>query len=158
MERNCSGTVLAIQYCYHSSIEDVQTQRQSFSFNYLSLAHDGLQFTVTKAFAVRATPRESICEVPGDVRNVEAVCCDTLHLDTDDVFQIPTTAFVYGITIRFSRLLAFAESATLYNEVAQFQTQFGTTMLPPVGSMFTLNESQLFNDEPLLLLRFILGK
>ena len=59
-ERNCSGTVVAIQYCYRVHQNLINSAQDVFSFH--SVTRDGFVFTVTSSFTVRTTPhQESEC-------------------------------------------------------------------------------------------------
>ena len=58
-ERNCSGTVAAIQFCYSFNRNQMNIEQDVFSFH--SVTRDGLVFTVTGSFTVRTTPLDGEC-------------------------------------------------------------------------------------------------
>lgn len=148
-ERNCSGTVTALQYCYESTAEFLDRgQRNINIFWLLTLSRNGSRFTVSRRYMARTTPRDSVCVNSSETRRV---CC----AETARNFQITASTHWFGVTVlgQNRRPLAFADSVTDY-EVEQFQVRISNTV-PAVDD--TLIVDNLLN-RPLLLLRFLLGK
>ena len=147
-ERNCSGSVVAIQYCYQARERDINDNETIYSF--LHLNRSGFDFTVTNSFTVYTIPRENNCtNPPGDIQRV---CCDNAILGAPNQFKLSSTNYTFGVSVmnRNVRPLAFANSVAAYR-YEQLQTSIRTP-LP-----FTLRERDLESDRSLLLLRFILG-
>ena len=85
-ESACSGTVTAIQYCYHTTINN-----QLNFLRFLSFSRDEFVITVKSARNIvgRAIPQDNayVCsDYPGS--NGHRVCCDTTNLATKQ-FWIP---------------------------------------------------------------------
>ena len=154
VQRNCSGRVVSIQYCYQARNSDIDKKRHVF--NLLSLVQEpvqnGVQFTVNSRITIQTTPEDSICSDPPG--GIQQICCDTTFLSSTDQFQIPPSTYTFGVMIINNNVkpLAFANTVTEYR-VEQYQGALGN--LPP-GSMFTLTENSQVNRS-LLLLRFLIG-
>ena len=146
--RNCSGTVVSLQYCYQARNGDRENNRTVF--NFLSLTQNGMRFTVNRQISTRTIPSNTICTKPSG--NIQQICCDNTSLSIYDRFQIPSSsgfAFGVGITNRNVRPLAFTTSQTEY-QVEQYRTSLGTT------NPFTLASNEQMNNS-FLLFRFFLG-
>ena len=154
VQRNCSGRVESIQYCYQARDSDIGHTRNVFKF--LSLVqepvHGGVQFTVNSSITIQTTPEDSICSDP--LGNIQQVCCDTTFLSATNQFQIPPSTYTFGVQIINNNVkpLVFTNRATEYR-VVQYQAVLGNT---PPGSIFTLTENSQMNRS-LLLLRFLIG-
>ncbi len=153
--RNCSGSLVSIQYCYRARDRDINVEQTIFDLSSLiSLNQHGL-FEVNNITTISSTPRNSTCtDPPGDIQQI---CCDTTSLSG---LQIPTSEYIFGVTITDPvnvRPLAFRNNITEYR-VRRTSAALGSTG-PPQGSMFTLNESNSMDyaNRALLLLRFIIG-
>ena len=149
--RNCSGTVVSLQYCYEGRTIDLGITRNAF--NFLTLVQNGLQFTVNSSVTIQTTPRNSICTDPLGI--IQEICCDSASLTTNDQFQFPSSNFAFGVVVtnRNIRPLAFANSAIQYR-IEQYQISLG---VPTVGNTFTLSEGVQVNDSSLLF-RLFIGK
>lgn len=150
-QRNCSGSVIAIQYCYEPRVLNASKR----TFEFLSLIQDGQQFTVNRTFRINSTPTSLICTNSSTSEDIRETCCDTTTLEDTTPFQIPSSSYTFGITIRLHRLLGFTYSATEYVP-EQFQTKL-TEYPIPIGLNFTLNETDRLTDKPFPLLRFLIG-
>lgn len=150
-ERNCTGRVVGIQYCYQAGSLDIDNNKNIF--NLLHLNRNGFDFTVNSSFTEQTTPRESFCTNPSGM--IQRVCCDTATLGMMDQFQLSSTSYTFAVMLINNnvRPLAFAASSTNYR-YEQLQASLGIS----VPMSFTLAQSSEVNDESLLLLRFILGK
>ena len=154
VQRNCSGKVESIQYCYQARGSDIGQTRKAF--NFLSLVQEsvqeGVQFTVNSSIIIQTTPEESICSDPPG--GIEQICCDTTFLNATDQFQIPPSTYTFGVVIINNNVkpLAFANTVTEYR-VEQYLASFSSL---PSGFMFTLTENAQVNRS-LLLLRFSIG-
>ena len=147
-ERNCSGTVVAIQYCYRVHQNLINSTQDVFSFH--SVARDGFVFTVNSSFTVRTTPhQESEC---AQVSSIRYLCCDTTTLSADNQLSISPESFAFGVTIVNSDVTPYAFRDDTEFVVEQFQAALGTTV--PAGTSYTLTEI----SRGLLLLRFLIGK
>ena len=150
-ERNCTGNVVAIQYCYETKNGQIGPNEINV-FNFLHMNRSGFVFTVTSSFMERTSPQNSFCtRLTG---RIQQICCETATLDMMDQFQLPTTSYTFAVMIinNDARPLAFAASASEYRH-----EQLQSSALPP-GNIFTLGQSSVVTDQSLLLLRFILGK
>ena len=142
---NCSGTVLAVEYCYKSSSRQLGTEQPAFTL--LTLEQNGLNFTVTDRIEVRTTPRPQICTQVGQV----TFCCDTTSLNMSDQFPLPAPSFAFGAIISTDiSLLGFNDDAF---EAIQYQT-----IIPNEGHSFAVNESSLVTNKGLRLLQFHMSK
>ena len=155
VQRNCSGRVESIQYCYRARNSDIRQTRDVF--NFLSLVQEpvqgGVQFTVNSSITIQTTPEDSICSNPPG--NIQQICCDTTFLSANDQFQIPPSTYTFGVEIIDNDVkpLVFTNRAIEYR-VEQYQASFESSPAP--GTMFTLTENTQVN-QPLLLLRFPIG-
>jgi hypothetical protein len=151
-ERNCTGNVVAIQYCYQARESDIDSNRDVF--NFLHMTRNGFTFTVTGSFTERTISQESFCHNPPGP--IQRVCCKTTTPGVSDQFQIPSTNYTFAVMNINSnvRPLAFTTSTTDYR-YEQLQTSLGNSV--PNMPIF-LGRSSVLSDNSLLLLRFILGK
>lgn len=141
-QRNCSGTVVAIQYCYQHSNAVMGSGRNAFHF--LILTRNESQFTVKQNFVITASLNNTC-------RMKHIICCDRMALNVSDQFQIYSTVFTFGVVVGNISLLAFANSATEYN-IEQIQVEIGTL----IGNSFNLQGANV-TGQSLLLLRFFIG-
>lgn len=90
--------------------------------------------------------------------SIQQVCCDTTPLSSEQVFQLPTSNFTFGIVARSSRLVAFDESASV-SPIGRFEVDLATgSALLPAGENFTISEAESRMDGFLPFLRLIIGK
>ena len=149
--RNCSGTVVSLQYCYQARNRDIGMNQSIFSL--LSLVKNGSDFTVSNKIQIRTSPQNSICTQWG--RNQQQIiCCDSTSLQPTDRFMILPTNYSFGVVVRSLRLLTFATSAMEYH-AEQFLASLGVNS--PNGT-FTLTDANRTQSSSLLLLRFFIGK
>ena len=153
-ERNCTGNVVAIQYCYETGNGQIGSNEISV-FNFLHMNRNGLAFTVTDSFTEQTSPQNSFCTNPTGV--IQQVCCETATLDVMDQFQLPTTSYTFAVMIinNDARPLAFVSSAIEYRH-EQLQAHLGSSA-PPPRNIITLGQNTVITDESLLQLRFIIG-
>ena len=154
-ERNCTGNIVAIQYCYETRNREIGSSNEINVFNFLHMNRSGFVFTVTGSFTEQTSPQDSFCTA--STGGVQQICCDTATLDMMDQFQLPTTSYTFAVMAinNNARPLAFAGSATEYRH-EQLQASLGSSALPP-GNIFTLAQSSVVTDQSLLLLRFNIG-
>lgn len=147
-QRNCSGNVMSIQYCYQAKNRNLGDPQDIFSF--LSLMKDGFQFTIIARFLVQTTPQASRCTSPSQ-GSIQQVCCDTTSIVPTNQPQIPSSEYTFGILTMNSDVLplAFRDTATEY--------QYDQFHAVPAGSTFTLSEGNLLDDRSLMLLRLFIG-
>ena len=149
-ESVCSGTVTAIQYCYHTTINSPRN-----FLRFLSFSRNGLVITVKSARNIvgRAIPQDNVCsDYPGS--NGHRICCDTTNLAVNSQFQIPSN-FTFGVILLNNndvRPLAFSGTTDMKYQFPHFVTRLPSN--PPTGSTFTLNEGDYQSDRYLLLMRY----
>ena len=150
--RNCSGTVVSLQYCYQARNRDIGMNQSIFSL--LSLVKNGSDFTVSNKIQIRTSPQNSICTQSGQNQQ-QIICCDSTSLQPTDRFEIPPTNYSFGVVVgnRRSRLLAFVPSAMEYR-ADQYQASLGVN---GSSGTFTLTDSNHIQSSSLLLLRFFIG-
>ena len=144
-QRDCSGTVTAVEYCYRAIRSDVNMQQTKDVFYILSLTPsiNRTQFTVNRRISINSTASGNICVVSQDRRS-QFVCCENKSLE----YQIPSSNFTFGIVARKDfRLLISANRTTEYIH----QTTFAITANTQEGNRF---ESDRLTNMSLLLLRF----
>ena len=147
--RNCSGTVVSLQYCYQARGSDIR--RNTSIFNFLSLVQDSMQFTVKSRVTIQTTPLDNICTDPPG--SIQQICCDSTSLS--DQFQVPSSSFAFGVEITNGnvRPLAFKNSISEYR-IEQYRVwQLRTNP----GSKFTFLSSEQVNGGSLLF-RFFIGE
>ena len=149
--RNCSGTVVSLQYCYQARNRDIERNRPVNVFIFLSLTQNGMRFTVNRQMFIRTTPANTICT--NSSGSIEQICCDTTTLNTNNQLQLSSSNFSFGVVITNGnvRPLAFTTSSTEYH-VKQYRTSLGNS-----ETMFTLSSNEKVNDS-FLLFRFVIGK
>ena len=155
-ESVCSGTVTAIQYCYHTKINDSRNL-----LRFLTLSRDGFSFNFTvnvKNIVLKPVPQDNVCsDYPGS--NGHRICCDTTNLTSiNRQFRIPSN-FTFGVILLGNsnvRPLAFSGTADMKYQFPHFVTRLSTNN-PLTGFPFTLNENDYQNDRYLLLMRLLLG-
>ena len=151
--RDCSGTVVSLQYCYQARNRDIERNRTVNVFIFLSLTQNGMCFTVNRQMFIRTFLSNTICT--NSSGSIEQICCDTTTLNTSNQLQLPSSNFSFGVVITYGnvRPLAFTTSSTEYH-VIQYRTFLGLTNS---GTMFTLSSNERVNDS-FLLFRFVIGK
>ncbi len=146
LQRNCSGGVVSIQYCYQASNLGIG---DTVIFNLLSLHREtGGVFRVDSSISIRSTPSNEICHsTSGNPRR----CCYNTPLSSNQL-SIPSSEYTFGV-VTFSggvTPLAFHNSVGNY-----IVTRIAVTIsVPSVQSTITPGPSQ---QRSLLLLRFLIG-
>ena len=150
-ERNCSGTVVAIQYCYLVSGEFINRSQNVFSVH--PVIRDRFVFTVQviSSFTVRTSPRkEGECQL---ISENAYLCCDTATLSADNQISISPERYTYAITGVYNSevtLYAFRDSTEFV--VEQFQASLGAAA---GGTSHNLEAANV--EEGVLLMRFWIG-
>ncbi len=152
-QRNCSGNVMALEYCYEAGNEDVGMKRDLFYFLSLTRNTGAHDFRVDGKFLVEVTPMESSCTPDLPSGGVMRICCGQYTLEPPNRIAISSAPFSFGIVIRDLKLLAVSFRETEFN-FPQFQLSLGESG-PSVGGTFSVG-SQL-TGHSLLLQRFIIG-
>ena len=153
-ESACSGIVTAIQYCYHTTINDPQNL-----LRFLTLSRDEFAFTVNvKNIVLRPVPQDNICsDYPGS--NGQRICCDTTNLAAiNRQFRIPSN-FTFGVILLNNndvRPLTFYGTTDMKYQFPHFMRRLSTGN-PTSGSTLTLNEDDYQSDRYLLLMKLLLG-
>ena len=140
---NCSGTVLAVEYCYRGSTGQLGTELLAFTL--LTLEQNGRNFNITDRIEVRTTPHSQICTE--SFSNIQ-YCCDTTSLNMADHFILPASNFAFGIAIPTS-------SVTLLGYQRLFQVAHYQTVIQSVESTFSVGNQV---TQGLRLLRFQLSE
>ena len=121
--RNCSGTVMAIQHCYHADLTNGEIGRDKDIFEFLSASINQNLFTVDDRFMVRSASdaRNCIAGVRERGRTPHD-CCSTFTLADSNRFQISNQSYTFGIRISNNnpRPYAFRAETTEFN-VDQYQ-------------------------------------
>ena len=151
--RNCSGTVVSLQYCYEA--RNSELRKTNDVFNFLSITRNNLLFTANSRLTIQTTPQNSICTDPPG--GIQQICCDTSSLSANNQFQLPSSDFTFGVVITNSnvRPLVFTTSALEYR-VEQFQAALGADG-PTPGNRVTLGDNTRVNGGSLVF-RFLIGK
>ena len=107
IESECSGTVVAIQYCYsgrESDLNSLFTVVQNF------LALDGNGTRRNSNTLIESVPSNDKCVASSG----RIHCCDTMHLRQEQQFEIPPTPVPFAFGLRINRnsdgqLLTFSD-------------------------------------------------
>lgn len=152
-QHNCTGRSVSMQYCYEARESDKDQTIKLFTLIFME--KEELQVTVKNMVSIETTPKDTICaDSVGDA----IICCDTVNFNDDtNQIQIPPTAFAFGVVTvnQDVRPLAFKDTATEFN-IEQYQVSIGSNFA--VGSVFSLTQNTLVEDNSLRLLRFFIGK
>ena len=150
-ERNCSGTVAAIQFCYRIHKNLINSTQDVFLFH--SVTRDGFVFTVNSSFTVKTTSHlESECT---QILELHYLCCDTTTLSTENQLSISPESYTFGITIvNAHRVISFAFRGTTEFVAEQFAGIIGVSL--QAGSSYELEAAKV--TKGLLLVRFLIGK
>ena len=164
-EATCSGTVLAVEFCYLAFDGEIDRDDREF-FRFASLSRDGLQFTVIDfdPIRIRANAQTAICSIlVEDGNDSQFICCDIYTLPNDEQFQIPSSDYTsFGVaTMRDGqdelRLLTFSGVNTEFRS-PHFQGIPADNDNPDrMEDTFTFTEDDLQSQGSLLLLRLIIG-
>jgi hypothetical protein len=146
-ERNCSGCVTAVQFCYRAKLKDDQIGVSRQAFTLLMMTGENLLFRVSHRLPVRVTPSSSNCVVGLKVKNrTPHDCCTSVRLP-DNRFQIASSNITFGVWVRqLIRPFLFDQ----HFQVEQFQFQEYT-------DSFTLTDGARVHGR-LFLLRFLIGE
>jgi hypothetical protein len=152
-QRNCSGNVQAVQFCYRAELRNGELGIQQDVFEFLITTREDFLFTITDRFTVSDISTSSNCVV--GVRRMGRTphdCCTTITPPTQ--LQIPSgssSSYTFGVRIIDSDIRPYAFS----NFAEEFHAeQFQTTAN---GDAFTLGSGNQVTDNAILLLRFLLG-
>ena len=147
-ESACSGIVTAIQYCYHTRINNPRRDILRF----LSLSRDGFDFKVMNVQTGRAVPQDD-CSILATPR----ICCTTATFSANTMNQFRISSnYTFGAMLLNDlkvRPLAFSGMADVKYQFPHFVTRL-TNGNPPTGFTFTHNRQ---NNRYLLLMRFFIG-
>ena len=143
-ERICTGTIVAVQYCYDSN----GIQDDIHVFDLLTVTRSDTSFTITSSLSVKTNPQFDMC-----TSGTSPICCDRFDIAPRDQIQLTSSSLIYGMVNRnnFVLPLTFRNSATEFN-VAQFSAQPYGDLNP--GRQFN---GQLRNQRSHLLLRLVIG-
>ena len=155
-EATCSGTVMAFEFCYQTSDQEIDKSRDFFRF--VSLTRNELQFTVIDfdPIRIRANAQTAICSVlVEDGDNSQYICCETQTLQADEQFQTPSS---FGVVLGQTDESLFLTFSGVNTEF-QFPHFQGIPTGDPdkMDDTFTFIEGDLQNEGSLLLLRLTIG-
>lgn len=153
-ERNCSGTVMAIQFCYQARARDIGRTRNVFDF--IILTRNGQELTVTERRKVKVVPSDTTCTNPPG--SIERVCC-TMQKFTEQ-FELPSSNFTFGVVNRMNRvrMLTFVDIVTEF-DVERFHIRQHGNAGPIPGDVLSPGSKFVRHlDRSLLLLRFLIGE
>ena len=140
---NCSGTAVAIQYCFETNFTNVM--RSSFDFLILDQEELQLEFTVSR----RIQLGPSIINLCSTVSTDVLTCCTTEDLSSAEQFQISSSPFTFGILPRFALLYSIPTE----NSVRQYEAMVANSGAP--NTTFTATSAE---SNSLLMMRLIIGK
>ena len=140
-ERNCSGDVVAIQYCYQAKASEIDKNVTIYTFHYSNGSE--FNFTGTPNFAVNTIPQENDCTRPprGRERGIERVCCDMAILGPTNQFKLSSNNFTFGISLMNPMVLPLA---------------FAGSVADPMR-IFSIRDGEVEADRSLLILRLFIG-
>ena len=153
--RNCSGDVVAFEYCYRTSRTIGSGQRTVFEFLRLTrnppVSSTQLQtFTVDSRFSVRDNPSTATCtDIAG---TTDQVCCSVSDLNRANQHEALTIAYIIGIAVSNGAILSLAIS----NSQPAFNFNRYETPLSTVQEGGSFTQSPL-PGRSIALLRFYLG-
>ncbi len=112
--RNCSGSVVAIEYCYrvHNRTALQENEQDVFMFHSLIATGNGSRlFTVNGSYMVKTTPSRNCTEN-------RLFCCDRTTLNA----QFPSSSYAFGVKIVRSgvRQLRFTETSNFIFQNCRF--------------------------------------
>ncbi len=153
-QRDCSGTVVAMQFCYeYRDNRSLGTTVNAFQF--FTLTRDGIEFTVDSSFTVQTTLTTCTDDLSAFVSRV---CCSKVTSNEFGELVIPSYDYIFGIAhIRDSQIQLLALNPPLVSVQYLFDQFQVTGFSPPPGTTTPLSESTLVTDGPLPLLRFFIG-
>ena len=150
--RNCSGNVVAFEYCYQSESMRAAGSRPVFEFLRLtrnSPISQSQSFTVDSRFPVRDSTVTCV-DIAG---TTDQVCCSVSDLSEQNQHEAPTTAYTVGVEVNNANIrpLALADRLTQFH-ISQYQIALANNQLPStfIGSVLT--------GRSIPQLRFYLGK
>ena len=153
-ERNCSGTLMAIQFCYQARARDIGRARNVFDL--LLLARNDLELTVTERRKVEVVPSDATCtDSPG---SIEKVCCTVQNFT--EQYELPSSNFTFGVVNMVSRIhiLTFVDAVTEF-DVERFRVRQHGNAGPKPGDVLSPGSKFVRRlDRSLLLLRFLIGE
>ena len=125
-DRDCSGTVVAIELCYKGRKRNRNTQQNIFTL--YAMNQVGLHVTPYHTVPVVSTPIDGNCVSSSGVIH----CCDIMQLSNSQQFELPpaTSLFAYGVQYQAADIkpLAFVSSSMEYS-VTGYTGPFGFTSL-----------------------------
>ena len=150
-ERDCSGNVLAMQFCYEYTGDDSNIGNTINAFEFLTFTREEFAFTMTDSFTVQTTLSESVCtdDLPGDVQRV---CCSYAISDRKiEELEIPSSEYTFGIALNGEydfELLAFTSEYFVDQfQVVRFDLPPGSLLTPARGHTLPLLRFSIGNGE-----------
>lgn len=148
--RNCSGNIVAINFCYQARPWNVGDNTIVFNLDRV-LTADGYDFTVSTRLTVHTIPQDNICTA-ADIFHI--ICCDTFTLGTTQQMGLPSSNYTIAVTVGNNevRPLVFEAGISQYR-YDQLQVPYGNSL----PDSFSLDEGNVLTDQSLLLIRFFIG-
>ena len=99
-ERNCNGTVMAIQFCYHAELKTSEIGRPQDIFEFLVADRQNRLFTINSRFRVEAASSATNCVVGSKMgMNTPHDCCTLFDPPDDSWFQLQVSLLVYASSV-----------------------------------------------------------
>lgn len=148
-QRNCTGPVTAIEYCYLATELDIVfgSLIEIFDLHILTRVGES-QFQIEQSISIQSIPTSGKCHLAPPFN---VACCETTTLSGGDVFSLPPSEFVFGVTVALTQLLIFADSAVEYN-VQHLEVQSAL-----LSGSFAVSVLDSLTSESLILMRFHAG-
>ena len=153
---NCQGDVSALRFCYSSKETHFDTEQPVMTL--LTMRQSGLTLNITNAIPVHSTPSEQICTT--SLFSSSKLCCDTVRLNAQDQFSLPSANFAFGIIRANSTAELLAYISHEHFDLVVEHYRFSLDLFPPpaVGNSYTMARDYIKTDNTLRLLQFVMGK
>ena len=145
--RNCSGTVMAIQHCYHADLKSKEIGKDKDIFEFLS----DINQIINDRFMVRSASDANNCVVGKKAMGrMPHDCCSTFTLAENNRFLILNSNYTFGVGISNTnrRPYAFKDEITEFN-VNQYQV--------PSAKGDSLAQGSRLSGHSLFLMKFLIG-
>ena len=151
-ERNCSGPVVAIEYCHVVASSKIRNRRPSIDFTFFLLSRDREVFTIENEYQIEYRITKSSCADIGS-NPPQKVCCNKHDQNFGSDRLLSEANVTFGVVqVRNFELLMFSNSY----KYPQLQGIPGSFMGMNDRTSFTSMEVNEVDDQSLLLLRFFI--
>ena len=154
-ERNCSGPVTAIDYCY--KIDRNSTGVSTNIFNFVVFSRNASHISVETRIRIRSRPQFDICTALGGPEDEDMICCDRFNGGIRRMLFLPSSTYTIGVVSREVELLTLEDAESVdRTDVEKFQVSLGNSGSP--GTTVALSDLEQSSRQPNLLLRMAVGK